>query len=105
MSQVQTDRAGDEQRWLSDMAALKARWVWWVILLMNMVLFAWGLRGVERDSIVPLSCVWLGAFSCCTIFHLESIKRTLALRAEVEELRRALEERGILKSAPRSEID
>ncbi len=81
-----------EQRWLSDASALKTGWIWWIVLLTNMAMFAWGLRGVYTDSIVPLSCVWLGAFSCCMIFHLEAVKRILALRAEVERLRRTLEE-------------
>jgi hypothetical protein len=93
MPPVQIDRANDEQRWVHDALALKATWVWWLILLTNMVIFAWGLRAVDAHSVVPLSCVWLGAFSCCMIFHLESVKRTLVLKAEIEELRRALEER------------
>lgn len=79
-----------EQRWANDSSVLRAGWVWWPILLLNMAIFAWGLRGVDRYSVVPLSCVWLGAFSCCMIFHIESVKRILALRGEVEELRRAL---------------
>ena len=46
----------------------QGEWIWWVILVLNMVLFAWGLRTVlDRDVIVPLSCVWLGAFSCCIL--------------------------------------
>jgi len=94
MSRPPTDPAKDrEQKWLNDAAVLKVGWVWWLVLLSNMGLFAWGLQGVDRYSLIPLSCVWLGAFSCCMIFHIESVKRVLALRAEVEELRRALEER------------
>jgi hypothetical protein len=82
-----------EQKWLNDAAVLKVGWVWWLVLVSNMGLFAWGLQAVDRYSLIPISCVWLGAFSCCMIFHVESIKRVLALRSEVEELRRALTER------------
>src|SRR4051812_12970268 len=96
MSRFSTGPAQDSQRkWLSDAAALKTGWIWWVVLLLNMALFAWGLRGVDAYSVIPLSCVWLGAFSCCMIFHLEAAKRTLALRAEIEELRRAVQERSL----------
>ena len=91
MSPAPGDSANQrEQRWANDASVLRAGWVWWPILLLNMAVFAWGLRGVDRFSVVPLSCVWLGAFSCCMIFHIESVKRILALRGEVEELRRAL---------------
>ncbi|MDR3636444.1 MAG: hypothetical protein P4L84_21755 [Isosphaeraceae bacterium] len=94
MSRPPTDPAKDRQQmWLNDAAVLKVGWVWWLVLLSNMALFAWGLQGVDRYSVIPLSCVWLGAFSCCMIFHIESTKRVLALRNEVEELRRALAER------------
>ena len=82
-----------EQQWLTDAAVLKVGWVWWLVLLTNMGLFAWGMQGVDRQSVIPLSCVWLGAISCCMIYHVEAIKRVLALRSEVEELRRALAER------------
>ncbi len=93
MSKPQTDQERAQESWLHDTATLKLAWVWWLVLFANMGVFAWGLREVDRYTIVPLSCVWLGAFSCCMIFHAESVKRILALRAEVKELRRTLEER------------
>lgn len=93
MLRTPADPADREQKWQADAIVMKAGWVWWLVLLANMALFAWGLQGVDHVSVIPLSCVWLGAFSCCMIFHVESIKRVLALRSEVEELRRALAER------------
>jgi hypothetical protein len=93
MANSPADLERDQHSWLRDAATLKVAWVWWLVLLTNMAIFAWGLREVDRYAIIPLSCVWLGAFSCCMIFHVESVKRILSLRAEVEELRRIVEER------------
>lgn len=83
----------DPQWWLHDAATVRVGWVWWLVLMADMAIFAWGLRDVDRNPVVPVSCVWLGAFACCMIFHIESLKRVLSLRAEVEKLREIVAER------------
>ena len=87
-----------EQKWQTDAAVTKVGWIWWFVLVPNMALFGWTLQGVDRGSLIPMICVWLGAISCCMIYHVESLKRALALHREIAELRRELAERGALKT-------
>lgn len=97
----------DPQWWLHDAATVRVAWVWWLVLFVLMATFAWGIRDVDRNAFIPISCVWLGAFFCCMIFHIESLKRMLALRAEVERLRQIVEERsveGILEKPRDTEV-
>jgi hypothetical protein len=84
----------DPQWWLHDAATVRVGWAWWLVLAAVMAVFMWGLRDIDRSPFVPVSCVWLGAFACCMIFHVEALKRVLSLRAEVEKLRQIIEERG-----------
>lgn len=83
----------DPQWWFHDAATVRVSWVWWLVLTADMLMFIWGLRDIDRSPFIAVSCVWLGAFSCCMIFHIESLKRMLALRAEIERLRQVVEER------------
>jgi hypothetical protein len=90
MTDPRFDDTRDSHGWQRDAFTVKVGWMWWLILISNMIAFAWGVR--TTSPYVTLASVWLGAFSCCMIYHIESLKRILALRSEVEELRRTVKE-------------